>query len=87
MDLERNVVVEIGESNPVLRPHWLSDDHFVDVIELVPILILKLLILDQRFKLGTAWNGHVEGLSCEEGLQVKEIEVVAVHKVSQQLVG
>ena len=39
MDLERNIVVEVRESNAVLSADRLSDDDLVDVIELVPVLI------------------------------------------------
>lgn len=34
-----HVVVQIRESDPVLCPHRLSNDDFVDVVELVPVLI------------------------------------------------
>lgn len=33
------VVVQVRECNFVLCPYWLSDDDFVDVIELIPVLI------------------------------------------------
>lgn len=33
------VVVQVGEGDLVLRPDWLSDDDFVDVIELVPVFV------------------------------------------------
>lgn len=33
------VVVQVGEGNFVLCPDGLTDDDFVDVIELVPVLI------------------------------------------------
>lgn len=33
------VVVQVGEGDFVLRPDRLSDDDFVDVIELIPVFI------------------------------------------------
>ena len=35
----RQVVVQVGESDFVLCPDWLSDDDLVDVVELVPVFI------------------------------------------------
>lgn len=35
----RQVVVQVGECNFVLRPDGLSDDDLVDVIELIPVFI------------------------------------------------
>lgn len=48
---------------------------------------LKICIPDQRFKLGSTRDGHVESLGGEEGLEIKEIEVVVIHQIGQQLVG
>ena len=48
---------------------------------------LHLLVLDEWFKLGSPWDGHVEGLGREEGLEVKQVEVIVIYKVRQQLVG
>lgn len=39
MDLVRNVVVEVRESNAVLGADRLSDDDLVDVIELIPVFV------------------------------------------------
>lgn len=41
VDVVRQVIVQIWESNLVLRPDWLPDDDFVDVVELVPVFIPK----------------------------------------------
>lgn len=38
-------------------------------------------------KLGTTWNGHVEGFGCEEALLVEQVEVVLVNEVTEELVG
>ena len=39
MHLVRNVVVQIRESNAVLRAHRLTNDDLVDVVEFIPVLI------------------------------------------------
>ena len=39
MNLERNVIVEVRESNAVLGTDGLTNDDLVDVIELIPVLI------------------------------------------------
>ena len=43
--------------------------------------------LDERLVLGPAWDGHVERLGGEEGLEVEQVEVVVVDQVGHQLVG
>ena len=35
----RKVVVEVGKSDSVFCPDWLTNDNLVDVIEFVPIFI------------------------------------------------
>lgn len=35
----RHIIVQIGKRNAVFRSHRLPDDHLVDVIELVPIVV------------------------------------------------
>lgn len=39
LHLERVAVVQVGESHTVLGADRLSDDHLVDVVELVPVLL------------------------------------------------
>ena len=39
MYLEGNVVVEIGEGDPVLSANRLPNDDLVDVIELIPVFV------------------------------------------------
>ena len=45
-----------------------------------------LLFLDKGLKLGSTRNGNVQCLGREKGLQVKQIKVVVIHQVCQQLV-
>ena len=39
MNVEGQIIVEIGKGNPVLRPDWLSDYYLVNIIKLVPVLV------------------------------------------------
>ena len=57
------------------------DNELVDVVELIPVLIARVHIAEQGLKLGPAWNAHVEALGCDERRRLKQIKVVAVHKV------
>ena len=41
MHLEGDIVVQVGECNPVLCSNWLSDDDLVDVVKLIPIFITE----------------------------------------------
>lgn len=40
---------------------------------------------EEGLKLGPSWDAHVQRLCCDEGLGLKEVEVVAVPKVGEQL--
>lgn len=39
VDVQREGIVEVRKRDPILSPERLTDDDFVDVIKLVPILI------------------------------------------------
>lgn len=49
--------------------------------------LLKVDVSNKRLKLGTSRNSHIQCLGSKEGLQVKQVEIVVIHKVSEQLVG
>ena len=66
------------EGNTIFGAHRLADDYFVDVVELVPVLVVVVGFFDEWLKLETARNGYVERLGCEEGLEVKQVKVVLV---------
>lgn len=51
------------------------------------MLLLEVDVPDERLKLGASRDGHVERLGGEESLEVKQVEVVVVHQVGEQLVG
>ena len=81
----RQVVVEVGERDPVLRPDGLTDDDLVDVVELVPVVVKSSGVLDERLVLGTSRDGDVQSLGREERLEVEQVEVVLVDQVGHQL--
>ena len=81
MDKVGHVVVEIGECNSILRPDRLTDDNFVDIIELVPIFILCVGILDQRLEFGSTRNRHVKRLGGEERFEVLEVKVIVIDEI------
>lgn len=82
----RHIVVQVRERDPVLRPNRLPDDNLVDVIELIPVLVAHVAVLDQWLELGSSRNSHVQCLGCEEALRIKQVEEVAVHQIGQQLI-
>mmetsp|Transcript_38034 Transcript_38034/g.88957 ORF Transcript_38034/g.88957 Transcript_38034/m.88957 type:complete len:219 (-) Transcript_38034:572-1228(-) len=79
-------VVQEGEGDAVLCAQLLPHDDLVDVVELVPVLILIVHVSIQRLELRTSWDGHVQGLGCEEGLLLEKIEVVPVHQIGKELI-
>ena len=64
-----------------------SDNHLRNVIKLIPVLVLFNQVSMQRLKFRPSWECNIKSLGCEEGLSVKEIEVVGVIKVAEELVG
>ena len=86
VDVVRHVVVQVGEGDAVFGADRLPNDDLVDVVELIPVLVLRIGVLDQRLELGPARNGHVERFGREERLEVEQIKVVVVDQVRQQLV-
>lgn len=49
--------------------------------------LLEIDVPNQRLKLRSSGDGHVQGLGCEESLEVKQIKVIEIHQVGQQLIG
>lgn len=49
--------------------------------------LLEVNVSDQRFKLWSSWDGHVQGFGCEKGLEVKQIKVIIIHQVCHKLIG
>jgi hypothetical protein len=87
MDKERHIVIQVRKGDSILCSHRLTDDNFVDVIELVPIFISKIVIFYEKLKFGATRNNHVESLSSEEAFWIEQIKEVVVHEISKQLVG
>lgn len=85
MDGSRKRVVEMRESNLVLRSDDVSDDNLVDIIEFVPVLVEGVHVSVQRLKFGTTRQSNVERFGSEETLLIKQVECVVVRVVAQQL--
>lgn len=66
------------ESDLIFGSNGMTNDDFVDVIELIPIFVIVQLITKQRFKLRSTWYRHVQGFSGVEALFVKKVVVVFV---------
>ncbi len=79
------IVVQIWECDPILCSDRLTNNDLVDVIELIPVILKRCGILDQRFVFGSSGDGNVKGLGREKGLQVEQVKVVVVNQVSHQL--
>lgn len=86
MNEKRHVIIQVWKCDSVLRTDWLSDDDFIDIVELVPILVTHALILDQRFELWTTRDCHVESLCCKKAFRIEQIEKVVVNEIRQQLI-
>ena len=75
------------EGDLILRSDLLSDDQFINIVELIPILIFLIDISKQRLEFRTARNGHVQSLRGVKTLLVEQMEVVLVAEVAEQLPG
>jgi len=76
----------VGERNFVFSSNLVPYDDLVDVVELVPVFIVLKLIAIERLKLGAAWDSQVQSLGCVERLLIKQIEVVFIRQIREQLV-
>ena len=81
------VIVQIWKRDSILSSNWLPDDDLVDVVELVPIFIGRVHVLDERLKFRTARYGHVQRFGGEERFEIEQVEVVVVQEVGEQLIG
>lgn len=86
--LTNDYLVDVIKLVPVLIPKesLLSPACKCTHIPIRPHLPYQLLILHEWFKLWSSRNGNVECFSCEERLEIKEVEVVVINKICQQLV-
>jgi hypothetical protein len=53
MNTTRPGIVQVGESYSILRTDLLPNDDFVDIIELVPIIVVGFSVAVQGFKTST----------------------------------
>mmetsp|Transcript_61033 Transcript_61033/g.143984 ORF Transcript_61033/g.143984 Transcript_61033/m.143984 type:complete len:850 (-) Transcript_61033:159-2708(-) len=78
-------VVEVRESHAVLGADLLADDDLVDVIELVPVLLVHVVVAEERLELGAAGDGQAERLGGVEALHIEKVEIITVRQIRQQL--
>lgn len=50
------------------------------------MILLEIDVPHKRLKLRSSGDGHVKGLRSEEGLQIKQVKVVHIHQICQQLI-
>ena len=84
--LPGTTVVEVGEGNLILCSYLMSHNDLINVVEFIPVLVFILDVSVQRFKLRTSRDRHVQRLGREEAALVKEVEVVLINQIAQQLV-
>lgn len=61
----------MGECNLVLRPNLIPYHNFVDVVELVPVLIILKLVSVQRLELWASRDCDIECFGCVKTLLIE----------------
>mmetsp|Transcript_39887 Transcript_39887/g.113149 ORF Transcript_39887/g.113149 Transcript_39887/m.113149 type:complete len:527 (-) Transcript_39887:833-2413(-) len=84
-DLPWPVVVQVRERHLVLSADGRPNDEFVDVIEFVPVFVTRIHVAEQWLELGATGDAHVEALGGDERFVLKQVEVVSVHEVAEEL--
>lgn len=83
----RHIVVQIWKCNSIFGTNWLTNNDFVDVVELIPIVVANIVVFDQWLKFRSTGNGHIQCFGGEETLWIEQIEKVAVDQIREQLIG
>lgn len=86
MNEQRHVIIQVWKSDSVFRSHRLSDNNLIDVIELVPIFVALVVILDERLEFWASRNRHIQCFRGEETFRIKQVKEVIVDEISQQLI-
>lgn len=73
------IVVKMRKSNFVLSPNGMPDNYLINVIKFVPVLVKISQVSVKRLEFRTTWNSYVQGLSCEERFEVKQVIVIFVN--------
>mmetsp|Transcript_21507 Transcript_21507/g.56147 ORF Transcript_21507/g.56147 Transcript_21507/m.56147 type:complete len:221 (-) Transcript_21507:773-1435(-) len=77
-DGSRSRGVEVRKLDLVLRADLVADDDLVDVVELVPVVLVRVVVAEQRLELRAARDRQIQRLRREETTTVEEVEVVRV---------
>ena len=59
-------MVKRRKGDAIFRSNRLTNDHFVHVVELVPILVVRIDVFDQGFEFWAAGNGDVQRFGGEK---------------------
>jgi hypothetical protein len=81
------IIVEMRVGDLILSSKIITEDDFIEIIELIPIVSLLNDISVERFKLWTTRYSHVKCFSSVEALKIKEIEVILVIDIREERVG
>ena len=65
------------------RTDLLTNDDFVYIVELIPVLVKVIHVAIQRLKLWSARNGKIQSLGSEESLLVEEVVGIGIRVVRQ----
>ena len=71
MYTSRPTVIKVWEGDLVLCSDLMSDNDFVYIIKLIPVLIFLVDIAVEGLKLGSAWDRQIESFRCIERLLVE----------------
>lgn len=55
-------------------------------MKITSFILLEIDVPHKRLKFRSSWNGHIKGLRSEEGLEIKQVKVVEIHQICQQLI-
>ncbi len=83
----RPTIVQMRKSYFILRSNLLPYNNFIYIVEFIPIVILLINVSEERFEFRTSWNGNIECFGSVETFLVKQIKVIIVHQVTEQLTG
>ena len=69
----------------ILGSNLVPDDEFVDIVELVPVLVFLVDVPEQGLELRPPWNSHIQRLRRVEALLVEQVKIVLVAQITQKL--
>ncbi len=86
-NFSRSTIVQMRKSNFILRANLMSYNNFIYIIEFIPIVILFINVSKERFEFRASWNGNIKCFGSVETFLIKQIKVIIIHQVTEQLTG